>query len=171
MKLSLLPVTTRRSLMSQEIKKEILSLQRSTKNCFVSKCFGDQRCQGAIYKLVWSFLGYFDSVSTSCCSSSDPTIFNRGIWRQGCVLTLPFPRRASSSVHVRLYMVQHVGQCVLNDGSPAHVTHLTGKTHTHRFKTKSWDIWESESSLHQLTGWYFRSFGGCLKCGPKLTDT
>lgn len=95
-----------------------------------------------------------------CCAS-----------RWVCVLMLPFPRRAASSIHVCLYVVQHVSQRVLNDSSPAHVTHLTGKTHTHRLKNKPQDICESESSLQQLTGWCFRSLGGCLKCGPKLTDT
>lgn len=87
-----------------------------------------------------------------------------------------FPRRAAPSVHVRLHVVQHVSQRVLDHSSPAHIAHLSvrGKKQTTEDQTTA-DVserfvrmWISKGAL---TGWYFRSFGGCLKCGPKLTDT
>lgn len=34
-----------------------------------------------------------------------------------------FPWRATSSVHIRLHVVQHISQCVFDHSSPAHVTH------------------------------------------------
>lgn len=40
--------------------------------------------------------------------------------------TLSFPWRAAPSVNVRLHVVQHVGQCVFDHSSPAHVAHLRG---------------------------------------------
>lgn len=95
--------------------------------------------------------------------------------------TLTFPRGAASPVHVRHHVVQHVGQRVFYHGSPAHVTHLRwGKKkakninlHPQRSKLYVGDIQRSEVEGRQdvLTGWYLRSFGGCLKCGPKLTET
>lgn len=95
--------------------------------------------------------------------------------------TLPFPRRAASSIHVRHHMVQHVGQCVFYHGSPAHVTHLgwdeeTSKDNILMPTEKPAVRWrhlvaEVETKVFILTGWYLRSFGGCLKCGPKLTET
>ena len=87
------------------------------------------------------FLHHIVSVPASCCSSSDLAknscgffhlVFgekNLAVLQRVCVLPSPFPRRAASSVHVCLHVVQHVSQCVLNDSAPAHVTHLAGKTH------------------------------------------
>lgn len=64
-----------------------------------------------------------------------------------CVLPSPFPGRAASSVHVRLHVVQHVGQRVLNDSSPAHIAHLAGKNT--RVKTQvARDLRCSEGSQH-----------------------
>lgn len=70
-----------------------------------------------------------DIKQTQFLSPRDLMLCGKSCWV--CVLMLPFPRRAASSIHVCLYVVQHVSQRVLDDSSPAHVTHLTGKTHTH----------------------------------------
>lgn len=96
-------------------------------------------------------------------------------------LYLAFPRRAASAVHVCHHVVQHVGQRVLDHGSPAHVTHLMGQRkeqktinlHPQRGELCIGDLqWmEEEKQQDALTGWYLRSFGGCLKWGPKLTET
>lgn len=98
-----------------------------------------------------------------------------------CVLSIKpcssFPRRAAPSVHIRLHMVQHVSQSVFDHSAPAHVTHLRRREeNNHRgliiqlsVRCVTWArTWFFTDAL---TGWYLRSFGGYLKCGPKLTDT
>lgn len=108
---------------------------------------------------------------------------------EGSPRTLPFPRGAAPPVHVRHHVVQHVRQRVLDHGSPAHVAHLRGDEEKEEQKKKVWienmKIWIHTSKevsctlatssgrgrREALTGWYLRSFGGCLKCGPKLTET
>lgn len=93
----------------------------------------------------------------------------------GACVRSAFPRRAASSVHVRLHVVQHVSQRVFDHSSPAHVAHLRGGNNKKTDQTKARGgvgvFVRSEVFTEALTGWYLRSFGGCLNCGPKLTDT
>lgn len=69
-----------------------------------------------------------------------------------------FPRRAAPSVHVRLHVVQHVSQRVLDHSSPAHIAHLSvrGKKQTTEDQTTA-DVserfvrmWISKRSSHRL---------------------
>lgn len=87
-----------------------------------------------------------------------------------------FPRRTASTVNLRLNMVKHIGQSVFYHSSPAHVTHLK---QTPRGLDIRGSVVSSKMLFQRrkqkwhlcLTGWYFTSLGGCLKWGPKLTDT
>ena len=45
-----------------------------------------------------------------------------------------FPRGATTAVHVRLHVVQHVRQSVLDHRAPAHVTHLEDRAEKEKTK-------------------------------------